>query len=212
MGHANMQSPGVNHATAPRLEVHQALGDGGKAASEVPAGGGVEAGAPAEVLAGGGVEAGAPAERVPDAAAAPIAALPAEAEPPAIERVVEVKRLRLTKKTVDDSMFAVARAMESREAAKPKKRKAAKVTAAAADAVVGDVGLAASAEAKTGPVCTWFDNRTRNLIVVKYGGGAGSTKSLSYGKATSTYKTFEEAEHAAGLLVAQSAGTGKKPW
>ena len=48
----------------------------------------------------------------------------------------------------------------------------------------------------------WFHYATRNLIVVKRGTGAGSTKSLSYGKPKSAYATFAEAKKAAQEMCA----------
>ena len=62
-------------------------------------------------------------------------------------------------------------------------------------------------------ICSIQRNYSRNCIVVKFGKGPGSTKSLSFGpKGSKQFATSQEAEEEADRLVELGNRTRRRPW
>ena len=109
-------------------------------------------------------------------------------------------------------MEAVAEALGKRKVAKAAPAASAAAPAKGAAAPAKAAAMKKPAAAPVEGVCKLQRNLSRNVLVVLCGAGPGSTKSLSYGRPTSTYASLEDATAEAERLMEEANRTGKRPW
>ena len=108
------------------------------------------------------------------------------------------KKVRMHRKTPDPARQPHPPAMKAHQGPKTAKTGAPKKPVAAPAAAA---------------ICSIQRNYSRNCIVVKFGTGPGSTKSLSFGPTgAKQFRTSQEAEEEADRLVKLGSRTGERPW
>ena len=179
------------------------------------------AGAQRSPPTGGGPETRAPAgEPQPTPLAGEEAAPRPPAAPEAQQAAAPATALLERKMSVDDVLASLTGAMAS--------RKRTRITGKRADPA-GKAAPPPAMKKRKGPMkgapkppgaasgaeepCTIQRNYTRGCIIVKFGKGPGSTKSLSFGPGSGKrFATGEEAEAEAERLVRLGNTTGARPW
>ena len=108
------------------------------------------------------------------------------------------KKVRMNRKTPDPAQEPSPPAMKAHQGPKTAKTGAPKKPVAAPAAAA---------------ICSIQRNYSRNCIVVKFGTGPGSTKSISFGPTgAKQFKTSKEAEAESARLVEIGNRAGEHPW